>query len=131
MEQILHFTRARHDAIASNIANVETPYYKAVDAPVEEFKKALATSLRRQQERHVKTFEMDRTPRLTPKPGGGLAVELIDADSGGFLKHDENNVDIDREMVKLVQNTSLHNTIATLIKQQFDLLDSAIKGRRG
>lgn len=130
MEQVLHFTRARHNAIATNIANVETPYYKAIDAPEEEFKEALNRSLKKMEPYRVPLFEMERTANLTPKPGGGLDVELIDPIDGGILKHDENNVDIDREMVKLVRNTGLHNTMASLIKQQFDMLETAIRGRR-
>lgn len=131
MEQILHFTRARHNAIASNIANVETPTYKAIDLPETEFKKALETAYRQQQERHVPVFEMVKTHHIAPKERGGLEIDLVEREAGGFLKHDENNVDIDQEMVTLVKNTSLHNTIATLIDRQFDMLSTAISGRVG
>ena len=131
MEQILHFTRARHNAIASNIANIETPTYKAVDLPETEFKKALETAVRRQDERHVPVFKMEETLRVKPKERGGLEIDLVEREMGGFLKHDENNVDIDQEMVNLVKNTGLHNTIAALIDRQFDLLSTAISGRVG
>ena len=129
IEQILHFTRARHNAIAANIANVENPTYKSIDAPIAEFKKAMATAVRKQNGRHVPTFEMEKTTNLSPKPAGGLGVNLLEESPGAFLKHDENNVDIDKEMAKLVKNSGLHNTMATLLRSHFDLLESAIRGR--
>ena len=129
MEQILHFTRARHNAIASNIANIETPTYKAIDAPVDDFKEALKVAVRQQNKRHVPVFEMVRKHNVAPKPGGGLNVSYVELEPGQFLKHDENNVDIDEEMVKLRKNTGLHNTMAALIAHQFDMLSTAIRGR--
>jgi flagellar basal-body rod protein FlgB len=128
MEQVLHFTRARHTAIASNLANVETPTYKVLDAPVEEFEKALDEAVRRQNQRHVPVFQMVASNNVRPRPEGGLDV-AYQLGEGGILKHDENNVDIDRENVKLVRNAQLHNKMAALIKFQFDMLRTAIRGR--
>lgn len=131
MEQILHFTRARHNAIASNIANVETPTYKSIDLPETEFKEALQKAVEAQGARHVPVFEMEKTLHVRPKELGGLDIDILEREEGGFLKHDENNVDIEQEMVDLVKNTGLHNTIAALLDKQFDMLSTAISGRVG
>lgn len=131
MEQVLHFTRMRHAAIASNIANADTPAYKVIDAPEEDFKASLKKAVRRQNERHVPIFTFEGTHRVTPKAGGGLDVSFHERESGGFLKHDENNFDIEAEMVAMIKNNGMHNTMATLIRRQFDMLSTAISGRVG
>ena len=37
LEQVVNFTEARHNVLAGNIANVDTPGYKARDLSVEDF----------------------------------------------------------------------------------------------
>ncbi len=123
MEKLLYFTSIRHKAIASNIANVETPNYKTIDAPEGEFKKALLEAVQKP------FFDMSDTSNIKVRPNGTLEARMIEASDAGILRHSGNNVDIDKEMVKLVKNSGLHNTMAQLMSQQFTLMKSVISER--
>ena len=46
-----------------------------------------------------------------------------------ILFHDQNNRDLERTMQKLAENTLSHNMGIELLKNQFDLLKTAIRER--
>jgi flagellar basal-body rod protein FlgB len=123
MEKILYYTAHRHKAIAANIANVETPNYKAIDTPDGEFREALLEAASKP------FFQMKDTSNVRVRPSGTLHVSMIESPDKGMLQHNGNNVDIEREMVKMVRNSGLHNTMAQLMGQQFSLMKSVISER--
>ena len=129
LEQVLYFTGRRHDAIVSNIANVETPGYKAIDAPKKDFDTALDRAIQERNDRWVKVFRFEGYGGVAPRPGGGMLVENIESPDMGILRHTENNVDVDIEMGKMVQNAGLHNLVANIMAQQFSMLRTAISER--
>lgn len=45
LEQVVQFTEARHTVLAGNIANMDTPGYKARDLSVEDFQKRLGEAI--------------------------------------------------------------------------------------
>jgi flagellar basal body rod protein FlgB len=47
----------------------------------------------------------------------------------GILFHDENNRDLERTMQHLAENTLAHNTAIELIRNQFQMLQVAIRER--
>lgn len=129
LEQELYFTARRHDAIANNVANAETPRYKTMDAPVEDFKTAMKRAIDERDRRRIPVFRFEGYRGVKPAPGGGLAVEYEEAEEAGILRHIENNVDIDLEMGKMVKNAMRHNFVAQLLAHQFDLVREAIAER--
>lgn len=131
IENWLHFVAARHAVIAENLANIETPGFKTKALPEEEFRRLMMRAFEEQKESPAGMFELGRRPGIVPRPGGGLAVKTLEADVGrsGILRHSENNVDIDMEMGQMVENGMLHQTLATLLGQQFELLREAIRER--
>ncbi len=131
LENWIHFTDARHAVIADNIANIETPGYKTKGVPEGEFRKLMLQAFGAQKQSPLGIFELGRRPGVSPKPGGGLAVKSLEADvrRSGILRHSENNVDMDLEFGKLVENGMLHSTLTSLLSQQFELLREAIRER--
>lgn len=106
----------RHVAIASNVANADTPGYRAVDL-----------SFGRQ-------LEQARMGLATTHPGhrngsAGLAGRDALAWSGGLPRRDGNDVDIDREMAKLAKNQIEYQFLARRLSSQFGKLREAITGR--
>lgn len=138
-EQILHFTAARHQAIANNIANADTPTYKMVDAPEDDFRAALNQAIEERDRRWVPVLKFEGTDRLVPKPGGGLDVTFVERprashfaheeDKGGYLRHDENNFDVETQISLMIRNTQLHNTMTSILTHQFDAIHTAIRER--
>ncbi len=129
-ENWLHFTAARHRAIANNIANVETPFYRAMDVPEKPFRKIMLQALERQKDSPVGTFRLHRRDGIVPRKGG-LDVDFMErpGNEGGLLRHIENNVDIDLEFAQMVKNSGSHNLLSTIISHQFSLMREAISER--
>ena len=121
LEALVRFTSFRHRAIANNIANAETPGYRAIDAPVADFRRALARAIREQRDSPTGIFEM--------KPAGGPEAGYGAARETGALKANGNDVDLEIEMGRMVQNGMLHNLSAALLAHQFGLLREAIGER--
>ena len=67
------------------------------------------------------------TAQLTFRPDGLMAQP--DEISEGILRHDENNLDLERNMQRLAENTMTHNAAIELIRNQFALLQTAIRER--
>jgi flagellar basal-body rod protein FlgB len=128
LEAMMQYTSARHNAIANNIANVETVGYKAMDVDVKGFERALARAFDERRDSPSGVFEMPSTRNIQPSPDG-LKFRTVESTETGILRHIQNNVDLDIEMGKLVKNSSLHNLAATLLAQQFMVTREAIAER--
>jgi flagellar basal body rod protein FlgB len=142
-EKVLYFTRERHTFLANNVANAETPMYKAVDAPVREFHEALEAAIRERDRYWVPVFEFGGAAGVRVRRGGGLSVEPREVKDLSRrnpdrmwemlpgLRRDLNNVDLDVEFTKMVKNAQLHNTMASVLAHQFGVLQEAIRERVG
>jgi flagellar basal body rod protein FlgB len=110
-----------------------------MDAPVDDFKKAMKRAIEDRDRLRVPVFHFDGTRRYQPKAGGGMSTQFLDAldaerrptmeQETGLLRHLENNVDMDIEMGKLVKNAGRHNMMASILAQQFGMLREAISER--
>lgn len=111
-KKLLDATVLRHEAIASNLANVETPNYKRVDvAPGFEISLRQALAAR------------DPTRLASVQPQ--LAV-----DSQALAqRQDGNTVQLESELVRLNQNTVAHTLHSQLITGALLRLRLAITGR--
>jgi flagellar basal-body rod protein FlgB len=111
------FTSLKHNVIANNIANVDTPGYKASELRFEHLlKQALDTfsnegfylphqglRLTRKDNQPILTLDTTQPPRL-----------------------DGNTVNPDRQMAKLAENTIMHNAFLKLLNMRFRILQTAI-----
>lgn len=107
----------RNQALSSNIANAETPQYRAVDLDFAgELEQAFGST--------------ESTLRVTnPKHmdlGGGMHAHLI-KDFSGMTKQDGNNVDLDIQMGKLAHNVGRYSSAATILRKQLAMLKQAIR----
>jgi flagellar basal-body rod protein FlgB len=100
---------ARHRVLAENIANAETPGYRARDL---DFGSELANA-----------FETD--PAHTPGQVGEPA-----ADTKAAVKIDRNSVDLDIEMARISQNDLKIRALSQILARRFSFLKSAIDGSK-
>ena len=112
MRKTLDATVLRHEAIASNIANIETPNYKRVDVQPS-FSSELAQAL--------KTGEAKSIEGLQPS----LAVD----ESAVASTKDGNTVQLETEMLELSKNTLSHNLETMWISGTFQDLRMATTGK--
>ncbi|MCU1259625.1 MAG: flagellar basal-body rod protein FlgB [Bryobacterales bacterium] len=100
MERYMDLLTARQKIVASNIANADTPGYKAKDIDFQsEFQSALDT----------------HSPQIIEVPG--LKV-----------RNDGNNVSIDRESRLLSENAIRFSLASQIVKNEFKDIATAIQG---
>ena len=124
LERSLDLRSMNHRVLSSNIANMDTPNYKAIEMGVEEEMKRG----RKDAHRGI-TLTKTHLNHLPVKDSSRRAVKFRAARAPDFsLRGDGNTVDIDRTMGQLSKNTLLFNTASQLISQKFKGLKNAIKG---
>jgi len=123
LEKALNLRSLQHRVLTSNIANMDTPNYKAVELAVAEEMSGKPDS--------SSSIQLVQTqPRHIPiKPSAADHVKLKVAKPPEFsLRGDGNTVDLDRTMGRLTENTLLYKTAAQIISQKFNGLKRAIRG---
>ena len=123
LQKTLNIGSLRHKVLTSNIANIDTPNYKAFEVVMEdELKK---------NNRSAGPIELVRTSsrHLSGRHSSSNEIEIKTVDSAGNnFRADGNTVDLDRAMGKLAENTILYRSAAQIIKMKFQGLKNAIQG---
>ena len=123
LERSLNLRSLQHRVLASNIANMDTPNYKAVELAVAEEMSG--------DHGPVSGIQLVQTQpgHLPLKHNTADNVKLKVAKPPEFsLRGDGNTVDLDRTMGRLAENTLLYKTAAQIISQKFGGLKNVIKG---
>ncbi|OGP95288.1 MAG: flagellar basal-body rod protein FlgB [Deltaproteobacteria bacterium RBG_19FT_COMBO_56_10] len=111
----------RHKLLSSNIANQETPGYRAVDINFEQEMKKAEGSMPSGQ-------PLSATNAMHISAGGQAALAPAVVDRVTDLEgYDRNSVGIEGEMARLSENTIMYKTSAQLLKHKFNILMTAIK----
>jgi flagellar basal-body rod protein FlgB len=111
-KRTLDATVKRHEAIAANIANAETPHYKRID---------LAPSFRADLQRALASQDSVQLARLSPQ----LAVDA----QALPVNRDGNSVNLEHELVELSQNSLQHAVESQLVSASLLKLRLAITGK--
>lgn len=116
--KVMDLSLKRNEAITSNIANAETPGYRAVDVDFAgELERAFHTDpytgLKKTNSRHM-DLQSHSASRF---------VE----DQSGATRADGNNVDLDIQMGKLVLNSGKFTTGASMIRKKLQMMREAIR----
>jgi flagellar basal-body rod protein FlgB len=119
----------RHEILAANVANADTPDYRPRDL---QFSGVLQALARRQAS--SSGMQDGRLLLATShpghlRPGGQNAVVTEEVEGEGKL--DQNRVDIDQEMTQLAENALLQETSVTLLSRKLGGLRYAISEGRG
>lgn len=130
LEQVLAFTHARHKVLVNNISNMDTVGYQMKDLPVQEFYSALDEALvRRNSGGAGQPLEMRNTRHLRWDRHGRLQAQPMTLDDNNILFHDRNNRFVEKQMSDMAQNALRHNASVEMLRQQYELLRTAIRGR--
>jgi flagellar basal-body rod protein FlgB len=117
----LKFRQLRQELHASNIANAETPGYKAKKV---DFEEALARALDTDDQLKMNTSDSKHF-----NVGGGgfnnLQPEIYE-DANGIVSPDGNTVDRDQEMAEMAENKIMYDATVQLINKKMGLLKYAI-----
>jgi flagellar basal-body rod protein FlgB len=157
LEQTAIFAQRRHELLAGNVANLDTPDYRAKDMQVDRFQQALADSI----EAAKRPSPGYALPTLTSqqssadifsamsgatngKTAGGSLASVARSLSGGerddfvsgprdamepIVLHDGSDVSLERQVTEIAKNQGLHNLAIATMRSQFALLRTAITER--
>jgi len=115
LERSLDAAWLRNDVISQNIANVDTPNYKRKEVKFEEFLNS--------------EMKYSRISNGKSRLQGSGDIKVIEDHKNYSYRLDGNNVDIEREMAKLAENTLRYNTLIQRMSGQFNKIRTVIRGR--
>ena len=117
IQKALDLTFRRNQAISSNIANAETPGYRAADLDFgHELEKAFGAS----------SSDLQMTNPNHMDISGQSGAHLVQ-DYSGMTKPDGNNVDLDIQMGQLSYNKTKYIQATSLVRRQFSVLQNVIR----
>lgn len=126
----LDISSARHMAISRNVANANTPGYKAADVDFGETLRQSMTSLGTSCSVGVKATRRGHFGSAS-QAGQSWPVVMSSDPAGLSMRVDGNSVDIDLEMAKIAENVILYNTVSHILASKFGMLRYVIsEGRR-
>jgi len=113
----------KHALISSNLANVETPGFKANDLSFEGKLKSALKDAPKAPAAH---------PGHIPLRGGAAPLERVQGDvvelPGNNMGPDGNGVEMESEMGRLAENQIMYNATVQLLGKKFEGLKQAIRG---
>ncbi|MFJ7677740.1 flagellar basal body rod protein FlgB [Peribacillus sp. NPDC097264] len=119
LENALNFSSTKQKVISQNIANSDTPNYKAKDVSnTKSFRTELDTAIQsyRTDDRHF-SFKSN-----------GKATSSIVTQNNVNYNSNGNSVDVDKEMTDLATNQIYYNAVTDRLSGKFQSLESVIRG---
>ncbi|TGB04813.1 flagellar basal body rod protein FlgB [Halobacillus salinus] len=119
LENAMNYSTAKNRAISNNIANVDTPGYKAKDVVFKDVLRSEMSSIdtKRTNARHIDF-----------KQHNGVSPFQTITKHNTTYNHNGNNVDIDKEMNELAQNQIQYQALTDRLSSKFRGIESVLKG---
>lgn len=118
----VNFRQMRQEILSSNVANSETPGYKAKRL---DFEKALARAIDIDDE-----MKMNHSDSKHFNVGSGgfdnLEPEVYE-DANGIVSEDGNTVDRDHELALMAQNRLMYEAAVKLLKKKYGMMKYALQ----
>ena len=121
LERALDLRSMRHELLVTNVANLDTPGYRAVDL---DFSRELDRAQGRLGDVTLAVAHPRHFP-YGPDEVGGVRSLMV-GNSLQSVANDGNSVDLEREMAKLAENHLMHNAIAQILSRSFAKLRYSI-----
>ena len=128
LELSVRFAARRQEILAHNIANLSTPDFQPLEAPVEEFRDVLRDAVRERRARtggHHGELDWKGTRQIVRGPGGQLRLNPT-TPSGNIMFHDRNNRDLERAMQDLAENAAAFQVASELLRNRMQALRGAV-----
>jgi flagellar basal-body rod protein FlgB len=123
LEQVVNFSQARHGVLAGNIANIDTPGYRARDLSPAKFEERLKVAIDQRNQGEA-AFSMSNVAGHSSSPVSEVSKSLQD-----ILYHDDSNDSLEGQVAAMTENQTQHNVALAILSSQFRLLQTAISER--
>ncbi|MBM6618451.1 flagellar basal body rod protein FlgB [Bacillus suaedaesalsae] len=120
LENSLKYSTLKQNVISQNIANVDTPNYKAKEVLKPSFSSELKSAMQanRTDSRHMEFSNSTQSKfPVVSKPSS-------------LYNHNGNSVDIDKEMSELAENQIYYNALIDRLNGKFNTLKTVVTGGR-
>ena len=119
LERVMTHTRDRHGVLSTNVANVDTPGYRAQDLEAPDFADALSQGQLTSDPRHLE--------------GGGPvgAASNLEISDDMSPREDGNTVSLERQMAKLEENRVRFGAASTVVSRRLALLRYVVTDGNG
>ena len=124
----LVFNEARLKMIAENVANLQTPGYRAKQLDPKAFQRALGEAMVTRGEDSQRPLVVKSGREVTTDARGNLHVTPTEKPVENVLFHDGTNLSIEREMADLAETGLTHELATALFRGQMAELRKAIRG---
>ena len=126
LQESLKHRLAKQLVLSSNIANAQTPGYRAMGY---EFEGQLQAAIGNRGDLPMKTTRPDHI-RFPGVSGDGSIQPDLFVRPTESIGNDGNTVDVDQEMAKLSENQILYRTTVELLNRRLGIMRYAITGGR-
>lgn len=120
LEETAKFSERRHEVLAGNVANIDTPGYRARDLSVDDFQTSLTRAIERQTHGEAASGSAGRAG--DPFAETRRAMEQL-------VYHDGNDINLERQVTEISKNQHMHSMAIALMRSQFSTLNAAITER--
>jgi flagellar basal-body rod protein FlgB len=130
LERVMQFAGQRHRLITNTIANLDTPGFRPADVSVGAFQQHLGEAIDERRSRFGNAageLRLSSSSDVEVAPGGLTLKPQPIGDN--ILFHDGNDRDLERTMQDLVENFATYRFAAQMMKNQYDLINTAIRER--
>jgi flagellar basal-body rod protein FlgB len=123
LQEVIGFAQARHQILAGNVANADTPGYRIRDLSVETF-----------QERLRDAIDLQADTGETLSPGDvskqrDRAMQAVRDSTKDILYHDNSDLGMEQQVLAISENQHMHNMAISIMNTQFRMLQTAISER--
>ncbi|MFT5524492.1 MAG: flagellar basal-body rod protein FlgB [Pirellulaceae bacterium] len=123
LEQVIGFAQARHEVLAGNIANFDTPGYEVRDLSVDAFQTRLQEAIDARDEQYTEV-----SPGLFQNEPAQEMREVRETFKN-VMFHDGSDISIEHQVTELSKNQFMHNLAISIMNSQFQLIQTAISER--
>jgi flagellar basal-body rod protein FlgB len=130
LKKALDGAMLRHETLANNIANVNTPRFKRSDVKFRTQLKSALDSMTENNQLIVRgtTTNTGHIP-IGPPVHLDQVSATIHRDTATSTRVDENNVSIDMELATLSGNAAYYSTMVRLLNDYYGNIQTVIQGR--
>ena len=123
LEQVVQFAQARHQLLAGNIANLDTPGYRVRDLSLDTFQQRLGEAIEARQKDTSSVTPGVVTDNLDD------ALHQVEDSMKSILYHDGSNVGLEQQVTEISKNQMMHNMAIAIMSNQFRMLQTVISER--
>lgn len=134
LEKVINFAQTRHNILAGNVANADTPGYQVRDLSVSTFRERLSEMVEAKHSRYTASgsdalFGADSAGGHSGEIRYDSAMREVDDSTRTILFHDRSDVGMEQQVLQVSKNQSMHNMAIAIMQNQVRMLNVAISER--